>query len=132
MQLEASIVVAFISLLGTLVVGAMNLGKMSKADAVELEHRLTGLESKIEPIWEAILQEIPKLLISPHTPEFDNLVAKSMKGIKKMPLEEVDELLGLLNSEYDEAVENHDSGRAIGVVLMRAGVKSQLLPIVSK
>lgn len=126
MQIDASIIVAFISLLGTIIVGIINLGKMSKADAVVLEHRLTGLESKIEPIWEAIIKEIPRLLISPHSPEFDDLVKKSINGLKAMTLEEIEKLLGLLNSEYEKAVEEKDSGRAIGIVLMRAGIKANM------
>ena len=126
MQIDASIIVALISLLGTIIVGVMSFGKMSKADAVRLEHRLTSLESKIEPIWEAIINEIPRLLISPHSPEFDNLTKKAMKGLKKMTLEEVKKLLGLINSEYDTALEESDSGRAIGLVLMRAGIKAEM------
>lgn len=126
MQIDASIIVALISLLGTIIVGAMSFGKMSKTDAVRLEHRLTSLESKIEPIWEAIINEIPRLLISPHSPEFDNLTKKAMNGLKKMTLEEVKKLLGLINSEYDRALLENDSGRAIGLVLMRAGIKAEM------
>ena len=124
MQLDTAIIVALISLLGTIIVGAMNFGKMSKADAVRLEHRLTSLEGKIEPIWEAIIKEIPRLLISPHSPEFDKLVEKSLEDINSLTLEEKKRLEELLNKEYEMAVEEKNSGRAIGLVLMRAGIKS--------
>lgn len=124
MQIDASIIVALISLLGTIFVGAMNFGKMSKADAVKLEHRLTSLEGKIEPIWEAIIKEIPRLLISPHSPEFDKLVEKSLDDINSLTPEEKKRLEELLNNEYEMAVEEKNSGRAIGLVLMRAGIKS--------
>ena len=124
MQLDTAIIVALISLLGTIIVGAMNFGKMSKADAIRLEHRLTSLEGKIEPIWEAIIKEIPRLLISPHSPEFDELVEKALKiGLDDMTPEEIERLRNLLDSEYDQAVEEKNSGRAIGLVLMRAGIK---------
>lgn len=101
----------------------MNFGKMSKADAVRLEHRLTSLEEKIEPIWEAIIKEIPRLLISPHSPEFDKLVEKSLKGDEFTP-EELEKLRKLVDAEYEQAVEEKNSGRAIGLVLMRAGIKA--------
>lgn len=124
MQVDTAIIVALISLLGTILVGIMNLGKMSKADAVRLEHRLTSLEGKIEPIWEAIIKEIPRLLISPHSPEFDKLVEKSLEDIDSLTPEEKKRLEELLNKEYEMAVEEKNSGRAIGLVLMRAGIKS--------
>lgn len=133
MQIDASIIVALISLLGTIIVALMSFGKMSKADAIQLEHRLTGLESKIEPIWEAIIKEIPRLLISPHSPEFDLLSEVSMtKGLKTLTIIQVENLLVHINTEYDLAVEEHDTARAIGLVLMRAGIKSQLMPITPK
>ena len=55
-MLDPSIVVAFISLLGTILVAFLTSGKMSKADAIRLEHRLTSLESKLDPIWQAIIK----------------------------------------------------------------------------
>ncbi len=47
MAMEASIIMALISLLGTLILGILNSGKMSKADAVKLEHRLTVVEQNM-------------------------------------------------------------------------------------
>lgn len=124
MPMDPAIIVALISLVGTILVAAMNIGKMSKADAVTLEHRLTSLEEKIDPIWEAIIKEIPRLLISPHSPEFDKLVEKSLEDIDSLTPEERERLEELLNEQYDQAVEEKNSGRAIGLVLMRAGIKS--------
>jgi hypothetical protein len=115
---------ALISLLGTLIVGILNFGKMSKADAIRLEHRLTSLESKLDPIWQAIIKEIPKLLISPHTPEFDTLVEKAMDNLEAMTLAEVKRLMTLLDQEYAVAVKEKNTGRAVGISLMKAGVKS--------
>jgi len=49
--------------------------------AKRLEHRLTALELKIEPIWDAVRREIPKLLISDRNPkpsEFDLVHARSL------------------------------------------------------
>ncbi len=115
---------ALISLLGTLIVGVLNFGKMSKADAIRLEHRLTSLESKLDPIWQAIIKEIPKLLISPHTPEFDVLVEEAMVNLEGMTIAKVKRLMTLLEEEYDVAVKEKNTGRAVGLSLMKAGVKS--------
>ena len=124
MLLDPSVIVALISLLGTLIIGVLNFGKMSKADAIRLEHRLTSLESKLDPIWQAIIKEIPKLLISPHTPEFDELVEKAMDDLEAMTIGEVKRLMMLLDQEYIVAVKEKNTGRAVGISLMKAGVKS--------
>ena len=118
------VVMALISLLGTLIVGILNFGKMSKTDAIRLEHRLTSLESKLDPIWQAIIKEIPKLLISPHTPEFDTLVEKAIGNLEGMTIAEVKRLMVLLEEEYVVAVKEKNTGRAVGLSLMKAGVKS--------
>ena len=89
--------------------------------AKRLEHRLTTLELKIEPIWDAVRREIPKLLISPHTGEFDILLRKSMNGLD-MTIIEVKRLLELLDGEYQKAVSESDTGRAVGIALFRATV----------
>lgn len=123
MQVDPTIAVALLSLLGTLVIGFLNSGKMSKADAIRLEHRLTSLESKLDPIWQAIIKEIPKLLISPHTPEFDALVEKAIGNLESMTIAEVKRLMVLLEEEYVVAVKEKNTGRAVGLSLMRAGVK---------
>lgn len=123
MPMEASIIVALISLFGTLVIGILNFGKMNKADAIRLEHRLTSLESKIDPIWQAVIKEIPRLLISPHAPEFDALVEKAMDDLDGMTIADIKRLMVLLDVEYEHAIETKDSGRAVGLVLMRAGLK---------
>lgn len=123
MAIEASIIVALISLFGTLVLGILNFGKMSKADAIRLEHRLTSLEGKIDPIWQAIIKEIPRLLISPHTPEFDGLVEKAMEDLEGMTIADVRRLVTLLEEQYDVAVKEKDTSRALGISLMKAGIK---------
>lgn len=42
-----SIIVALLALLGTIIIGISNQGKLSKDDAVKLEHRLTVIEQNI-------------------------------------------------------------------------------------
>lgn len=121
---DPAIIVALLSLLGTLIIGILNFGKMSKTDAIRLEHRLTSLESKLEPIWQAIIKEIPKLLISPHTPEFDALVEKATDNLGTMTIADVKRLMTLLDQEYDIAVKEKNTGRAVGLSLLKAGVKS--------
>jgi len=61
----------------------------------------------------------------PHTPEFDALVEKALAiGLDDMDPVDLERLSELLEGEYDQAVEEKNSGRAIGLVLMRAGIKA--------
>lgn len=46
MTIDPTIVVALISLIGTVIVAILNQGKQSKSDAVALEHRITKLEER--------------------------------------------------------------------------------------
>jgi len=93
--------------------------------AKRLEHRLTTLELKIEPIWDAVRREIPKLLISnrnPRSSEFDELMQKAMKE-QDMTNIEIIRLLELLDSEYQKAIGDSNKGRAVGIALFRATVR---------
>jgi len=98
--------------------------KTATTQVKELENRLTSLELKIEPIWDAIRLQIPKLLISPHTREFDRLILKSIEGLNDMTAIETKRLIELLDIEYEKAIKEKDSGRAIGIALMKAGIKA--------
>lgn len=93
--------------------------------AKRLENRLTTLELKIEPIWDAVRREIPKLLISNRNPgptEFDELMQKAMKE-EDMTNIEITRLLELLNDEYQKAIVDSNKGRAVGIALFRATVR---------
>ena len=93
--------------------------------AKRLEHRLTTLELKIEPIWDAVRREIPKLLISNRNPkpsEFDELMQKAMNELDMTNIE-VHRLLQLLDSEYQKAVRDANKGRAVGICLFRATLR---------
>lgn len=94
--------------------------------AKRLEHRLTSLEHKIEPVWDAIRNEIPKLLIRPHTLELDGLIEKSMKGLNTMSDNQVKRLLQLIDDEYNEAVTQGYPGLAIAFLFMRIGIKADI------
>lgn len=61
----------------------------------------TTLETKVEPIWSVLMTELPKLLISPHTPRFDELVLKYTNGIEQMSYNEMCELLNMLEGRFD-------------------------------
>jgi len=93
--------------------------------AKRLEHRLTTLELKIEPIWDAVRREIPKLLISDRNPkpsEFDELMQQAMKELDMTDIE-VTRLLQLLESEYQKAIGDSNMGRAVGIALFRATIR---------
>lgn len=106
-HLDPSIIVAFIALLGTIIVGLFGREKYRKSDAVELENRLTSientLETKLEPIWDTIMKELPKLLISPHTPKIDDLMIKALDvGFENLPEKEAFELHKQLDEVYSK------------------------------
>ncbi len=91
----------------------------STAQVKELENRLTTLELKIEPIWDAVRREIPKLLINPLTGEFNVLMQKAMNELE-MTDAEVTRLKQLVDGEYEKALRDENKGRAVGLALFRA------------
>lgn len=95
----------------------------STAQVKELESRLTSLELKIEPLWEAVRLEIPKLLLgNPGFGEFNVLMQKVMRE-EDMTNNEVTCLQKLLDIEYQKAIEKKDNGRAVGIALFRATLR---------
>jgi len=91
--------------------------------AKRLEHRLTTLELKIEPIWDAVRREIPKLLINPLSGEFKELMQKAMNELEMTNIE-VKRLLKFLDDEYQRAISDANKGRAVGIALFRATLRS--------
>ncbi len=95
----------------------------STAQVKELENRLTSLELKIDPLWEAVRREIPKLLLgNPGLGGNSDLVQKAMKE-EKLTDNEVKRLMDYLNNEYQKAIEKDDKGRAVGLALFRATIR---------
>ena len=95
----------------------------STAQVKELENRLTTLELKTEPLWDAVRREIPKLLISnPGFGEFNVLLQKAMRE-EDMTNNEVTCLQKLLDIEYQKAIKEKDNGRAVGIALFRATLR---------
>ncbi len=95
----------------------------STAQVKELENRLTSLELKIEPLWEAVRREIPRLLLgNPGFAEDSSLMQKAMKEEKLTDIE-VKRLMEYLNNEYQKAIEKDDKGRAVGIALFRATIR---------
>jgi hypothetical protein len=93
------------------------------AQVKELENRLTSLELKIDPIWEAIRREIPRLLLgNPGFGENSDLVQKAMRE-ENMTDIEITRLMDYLNIEYQKAIEKDDKGRAVGLALFRATIR---------
>ncbi len=95
----------------------------STTQVKELENRLTTLELKIEPVWEVIIKEIPKIFSG--NPDFgpnDGLMRKAMRQ-ESMTDIEVTRLLKYLNNLYQEAIEKDDKGMAVGIALFRATIR---------
>ena len=59
------------------------------------------IKTKLDPIWDAMMTELPKLLISPHTPRMDELILKYTDNYKLMTEDEKYELLGILSSNFN-------------------------------
>ena len=128
MQFDPSIVVALIALLGTAIMAFANRNKYDREDAVLLEQRLTALETamhhkvdtviftrleghidtlnqtlkdRLDPIWDAIMIELPKLLISPHLERLDDLIiCATTNGAESLSNPERDELFTELEIHY--------------------------------
>lgn len=119
MEVDISLVLGFA---GTIIAAAsLFIAKMG--DARKLEHRLTAIEEKINPIWDAIIGELPKLLIKKETQELDELLLKFTSKNNSLTYEEKLRLTELLNEEHQKAVETKDAGRGLAITLLRAAVK---------
>ena len=94
--------------------------RSGKGDVKDLEHRLTSLELKVEPLWKAVMEEIPGLLIKKDTPEFDALLQRAQKDLAGLTDTERKALIQLLGVEYSAAVESKNHGRAVAISLYRA------------
>lgn len=127
MQLDPTITVAFISLMGTLVVAALNQGKYTKADAVELERRLTKLEdssSKVDLLYDTLVVKGLQLLVSPHTPELDRLMKEAMNGLDHLSEADAQKLCEGLDREYISNPEA-EAGKRMVAVFIEAVVKKE-------
>ncbi len=128
MQFDTSIAVALIALLGTVILANANRNKYDRDDAVLMEQRLTALETamqhkvdtviftrleghidtlnqtlkdRLDPIWDAIMIELPKLLISPHLERLDDLIiCATTNGAESLSNPERDELFTELEIHY--------------------------------
>ncbi len=95
----------------------------STAQVKALENRLTKLEIKLEPLWEVIKMEIPKIFSgNPGFGESKELMQKAMRE-EDMSDNEVARLLKYLNDMYREAIEKDDKGKAVGIALFRATLR---------
>ncbi|GAH80751.1 unnamed protein product, partial [marine sediment metagenome] len=101
-------------------------------DARKNEHRLTliegdlklirfEVETKLAPVWNAIMTELPKLLISERTPELDKLLNKHLTNNNPLTDTEKTRTIELLGIEIKRAVEDKNIGRATTLLLVRSG-----------
>lgn len=117
-----------LSIIGTLIsVASMLFAYVNSAK--KLERRLTAieytLEYKLEPLWDAVRTQIPKMLISPHSQELDKLLKMASNGLDEMTDQQVQEMASMLDKEYSKAVKTGDAGRAVGIALFRASLKER-------
>ena len=75
------------------------------------------LDTKVDPIWNVLMTELPKLLISPHTPRLDELVLKYTDGLDNLSHDERCELLDILEDSF-EPIHPRDPVKSMVAVIM--------------
>lgn len=71
-------------------------------ETADIKTRLTALETKVQPFWNWVDKELPKILHSPHTPEFDKLLEKYEDASDEMTLDELTRLECILREEISK------------------------------
>jgi len=148
---DASIVVAMIALIGVIVTAYSGRGKYDRQEAVTLEQRLTALEAamkhkvdlvaftrlegqlatlnqtlkdRLDPIWDAIMVELPKLLLAPHHSRLDDLITAATKnGPESLTPPERSELLAELETHYINN-SKEDAGKRLVATLLSHGLRN--------
>jgi len=94
----------------------------------KIERRLSTIEQKLEdrldPIWNVIINELPKILIHPETPRRDYLLQKVLKGINTLTPKEGEELRGCLKKITENKKSN--GGERVAALLLLPAVKEYL------
>lgn len=68
----------------------------------DIKSRVVSLETKIMPFWNWVDRELPKILHSPHTPEFDKLLEKYSDDRENMTIDELKQLVCTLKDEVSK------------------------------
>lgn len=122
---DSVLIVSIIAVLMSVINFIFTLITSAKDDVRDLEHRLTSLELKVEPLWDAVRNEIPKLLIKEETPTLDKFLRMTSNEIDEMTDQQIHDLTCLLDEEITKARESGDIAIAIGIVLIRATLKER-------
>ena len=80
----------------------------------DIKNRLTKLETQMQPFWNLIERELPKIIHSPHTPEIDILLEKMIEGVLTR-----DEAIDL-KFKLKEEMEIPDVAKKLAIVLIIA------------
>ena len=80
----------------------------------DMKNRLTKLETQMQPFWNLIERELPKIIHSPHTPEIDILLEKMIEGVLTR-----DEAIDL-KFKLKEEMEIPDVAKKLAIVLIIA------------
>lgn len=129
--MEPAIIVALISLAGTILVAALNTGKYTKTEAVILERRLTKLEDssdKVDLLYDTLVKKGLQLLLSPHTPELDTLMKTALNGLEHLSPEDAQKLVDGLDKEYIDNPKA-DVGKRLVATFIGAVLRKECLNI---
>ena len=127
MPMEPAVIVALISLVGTILVAALNTGKYTKTEAVDLERRLTKLEEssdKVDLLYDTLVTKGLQLLMSPHTSGLDTLMRAALNGLENLSSEDAQLLVEGLDREFI-ANPMADAGKRLVATLIEAVVKKE-------
>jgi len=72
--------------------------------------------TKMDAIWDIGMKKLAEVLISPHTPEMDKLLAKFAH--RELSFDEKRRLIELLKQEAEECKREHKMQAAIAVLLI--------------
>lgn len=87
---------------------------------------LYDLETKMNTIWKFFEMDLPGLLKSPHTPEFDLLLEKAENGLGQMKLDEVKRLYELVDLECASETKSTEPLRVIKLSMYRSFLQHEL------
>ena len=89
---------------------------------MKIDGRLRTIEVKTDLFWGLVEKELPRILHSPHTPEFDLLLEKMMADT--LNRDEIAELEARLRVEIE--FNNPDYGKRLVAILLLARVQQKL------
>lgn len=108
-------------------IGACDTRHQTVLDRLEeIIGRLIRLEERLTPLWDMIIKELPKILISPHTQELDEFIRMYMNGFEHMTKDELLKMKELLEAEFNKGQGAKDSLKVTVATITLSTIKAKL------